>query len=88
MTLTLKEYAAQLRLLARGFGAEGWSQTAIAKELGVPREDVRNWLRSQIGQKGPSPENGQNGLSSNTRYHLANCRLEDFQPPDVGRARN
>ena len=35
--MTPKEYTEQFRIYARGLDAEGWSQTAIAKDLGVPR---------------------------------------------------
>jgi DNA modification methylase len=68
-----------------GLGAEGWSQTAIAKELRVPRESVRDWLKNgyhEIGETRQLAESGAKRLSTKTHYHIANCRLEDFTPPD------
>ena len=63
--------------------AEGWSQTATTKELGVPRETVTVWLKNghpQVDDIHQSEPKGDDHLSVKTRYHVANCRLEDFQP--------
>ncbi len=78
--MTPKEYTEQFRIYARGLDAEGWSQTTIAKHLGVPRETVAMWLRDfQIGGNNESEPSGGNHLSTKIRYRVANCRL-DFQP--------
>jgi len=58
--------------------------TAIAKELGVPLETISRWLKSgdsQICRNGSAAAESQSGISTHARYHIANCRLEHFQPP-------
>jgi hypothetical protein len=83
--MTPKEYTTQYRLMAKGLAAEGWSQTAIARELRVPQQTIDRWLNSshvQITRNENSGENAQSGLSGKPRYHIANCRLEDFTPPE------
>lgn len=82
--VTPKEYTTQYRLFAKGLAAEGWSRSAIGKELGIPRQTIDTWLQSghaQIAENGHSGANAESRLSTKLRYHLANCRLEDFQPP-------
>jgi orotate phosphoribosyltransferase-like protein len=49
--MTPKEYSAHCQLYAKSLAAEGWSQTAISKELRVPRENIRNWLKQELAQK-------------------------------------
>lgn len=74
--MTLKEYTVQYQLYAKGLAAEGWSQTAIAKELRVPRESVRDWLKnghSQIGELRQPADNGETRLAPKTSYHISNC---------------
>lgn len=72
----------QCRIYAKGLDAEGWSQTAIAKELGVSQQDISNWLQIPIANDLPDADAAKRLLSRKTCYHIANCRLEDFQPPD------
>lgn len=82
--MTPKEYTTQVRLLVKGLAAEGWSQYAIAKELGVPQQTINDWLHNGLAQitgNGHSGAITESRLSTKTHYHMANCRLEDFQPP-------
>ena len=68
------EYREQLIGHAHLLRAEGLSQTAISKELGVPRERVRDWLNNgsnQLGDIRQPMENGDTRLAASTRYHVA-----------------
>ena len=76
--MTPKEYSEQYRIYARGLDAEGWSQTAIARELGVSHQDISNGLHNPIAN---DFDPAKSLLSTKTRYRVANCRLGDFQPP-------
>jgi DNA modification methylase len=82
--LTPKEYSTQYQLYAKGLTAEGWSQTAIAKELRVDRTTVTKWLKnghSQLETTSHYSADVTKSLSTKTHYHIANRLLEDFQPP-------
>jgi len=68
----------------RGSIQEGLSQTAIAKELGVPRPTITKWLKGQIGQNEQTAPDVQNALSTGMapRYLVVCQSVEKFCPPD------
>ena len=49
--LTPKQYVENCQIYARGLDAEGWSQTVIVRELGVPQQTIDRWLHN--GPIGP-----------------------------------
>ena len=70
--------------MARSLDQEGLSQTAIAKELGVPRPTITRWLKDQIGQNEQASPNVQNDLSNTKPCRcLVVCQsVEKFLPPE------
>lgn len=76
-------YREELKAMARTLHQEGFSQTAIGKELGVPRPTITRWLKGQIGQNEQTAPDVQNDLSNTKpRRYLVVCdRVEKFHPP-------
>ena len=87
--LSPDSYRQQLKAMARSLRQEGLSQTAIARELGVPRQTITRWLNmkqqpDQIAQNEQTMSNAQNGLSTPTapRYLVVQGSVEKFRPPE------
>ena len=81
--MDLREYREQLKGRASLLAAEGLSQTAISREIGVPQQTVSRWLNQLTHNGQPSPST-HSGSAENTRsfYHIADAPVEDFMPPE------
>ncbi len=80
--LTLSEYRKHLKVVARGLAQEGWSQTAIAKELGMAQRHVGRWLNGRQDKMSDGVGDRQNVLSDGARFLVVPGAIEDFAPPD------